>query len=741
MHSSFLKRWFPRLAILLALSPILLVRAADEDLELEHCKVLLKRLTDRVKDPSGDRDKLRNDVLALRRRMPGTVIAQGADELLRQMPSALDHLDPRSIPELEKFPWQPKELVAVLGEHRGRHGAAVACVAFSPDGSMVVSGGASYIRVWRTTDMRLIQVASYSYPSGLAFSKDGKMLAVASSSGSMVLYDVTAAAQPLVARFTAGAGTSGVYSIAFNPDGKTVAVACYDNQIRVYDVTGKTAKEPMLVQGHENAVHSIAYSPDGKTLASGSADKTVRLWDATLEIPKEKAVLAGHPGAVTALAFTPNGALLAAGCDDGSIRLWAIPAVPRGAKDRVAFGDPKAGQIYQLNFSTTGQTLAAACADSHVRLWNVTLAKPRERAKLEGHAGAVTGVMYSPDNKLIATGSADWTCRTWDVTGAPKERFTPWSHLSHVYTCAISPDCQTLASGSLDKVLRLWDMTRPEPKTRNYIKGDSIPIYNIVYSPDGSRLAVSGNTSTIRQWESATGRPLRNLTGLPYYPATLNYTPDGKNLLSYGDKTAHLYDAQNVQEIRQFAGHTTPLLSVELSRDGKKLVTSAGAYLYGKDGKIVEINKVLQYTDTTVRVWDVEKDEDPQVIKDHKMPVYRAFFSPDGKYLYSGAGGEPGLTRREAANLTKAGTPAFAGLPPIYTSFMYTPDGTRILSMYGSSQLKLWDLTTNKPVWEGNFQEVISNLAFSSDNRHLSVALVTGVIYIIRLGPPEMKGT
>jgi WD40 repeat protein len=728
-----------RLAIACALCPAM-VMAADDDAEVKRCEADLKRLTERTKEISGYPEKLRHEVVALRRRLPGSSISLRAGRLLAQLPSNLDRLDAKTIPVLEKFAWQPKGLMAVLGEHRGRHAGPVSTVAFSPDGQLVASGGGAYLRVWRTTDMRLLQVLSFDNPTALAFSKDGKKLGVASVHGSWALYDVVAGDQPLQARFNAPAGTSVVYGIAFTPNGKKAAMACFDNLIRIFDTTEKTAGEPVQVQGHEKAVQVVAYSPDGKTLASGSADKTVRLWDATLAIPKEKAVLATPTSPITSLAFAPNGATLAVACEDGSIRLWSLPVAARGAREKVVFGDPaKTGPVHHVSFSATGQTLAAACADNTVRLWSVALPKPRERSKLDGHAAAVSSVMYSPDNKMIVTGSADWTCRTWDVSGAvPKERFTPASHLSHVYACAISPDCQTLASGSLDKVLRLWDLNRPDPRTRNYIKGDSIPIYNIAYSPDGSRLAVSGITGTIRQWDSSTGKQLRPVVGLPYYPVTLTYTPDGQNLLTYSDKVAYLYDAETGREIRQFAGHTTPLLSVNLSPDGTKLVTSAGTYLY-KDGKIVEINRVPQYTDTTVRLWDVGSGMELNLFKGHKLPVYRAFFAPNGKYVYSGAAGDTSLTRRELASLESAPTQAFPGLNPLYTSYRYSPDGTKLLTLYGASSMKLWDLATWKSIWEGNFSENVAHLEFASDSRHLAVSLATGVIYIIRLVPLEGK--
>ncbi len=561
MHTPFQPRWL-RLAVL-GIFLLALPVWADEDPDQERSQILLQRLLERFKDPSGDHDKLRDDLLGLRRRYPGTTGALKAAELLRQMPSALDRLDPKNIPELERFAWQPRELVAVLGEHRGRHGNPANCVAFSPDGSLLVSGGGGYLRVWNPTTMRLIQTVSSYHPISLAFSKNGKMLAVCSSYPSASLYDVTAGGTPLQLRYTAAAGTANCYSVAFHPNNLTFAVACFDNHIRIYDASSKTAKEPILVQGHAGPVQAVAYSPDGKTLASGSADQTVRLWDATREIPREKAVLAGHPAAITSLAFNPTGTTLASGCSDSSVSLWTIPAPARNGKPRVVFGNAKAGHIYNLNFSATGQTLAVACADGSARLWSLT-ARPRERFKLEGHAGSVTGVRYSPDNKRIATSSADWTCRTWDVSGAvPKERFVPWSHLSHVYSCGISPDCQTLASGSLDTVLRLWDVNRTEPKTRNYIKGDSIPLYAVAYSPDGSRLAVSGETGTIRQWDSATGKALRPCT-IPKTPRGLTYSPDGNYLLAHHDTTAYLFDVQSGKEVRTLMGHTTPIASASI---------------------------------------------------------------------------------------------------------------------------------------------------------------------------------
>src|SRR5438045_3855656 len=82
----------------------------------------LHRRAARANAPAGARTKPTQDLLAFRPTFPGTPQAVRAAALLSKLPSAMDGLDPAKIPPLERFDWQPKELVGVLGEHRGRHG-------------------------------------------------------------------------------------------------------------------------------------------------------------------------------------------------------------------------------------------------------------------------------------------------------------------------------------------------------------------------------------------------------------------------------------------------------------------------------------------------------------------------------------------------------------------------------------------------------------------------------------------
>src|SRR5262249_50877269 len=114
-------------------------------------------------------------------------------------------------------------------------------------------------------------------------------------------------------------------AVAFSPDGRRLAVAGFDGTLRLLDATGR---EGLTIFAHPSLVASVAFGPGGHQLASASYDHTVRLWDATPlagdPLAPHCVTLAGHKDKITGLAFSPDGRWLASASWDHTVNVWEV---------------------------------------------------------------------------------------------------------------------------------------------------------------------------------------------------------------------------------------------------------------------------------------------------------------------------------------------------------------------------------------------------------------------------------
>jgi WD40 repeat protein/serine/threonine protein kinase len=217
--------------------------------------------------------------------------------------------------------------VKVLGDRSN----AVYALAWSPDGRLLAAASdvvdlrrskiPNQVTIWDVAAGTKVRSFTdpFHWPESLAWSGDGKLLAMASTAGSDVqLWHLESGAVTTLKGHAAP-----VNALAFSGDGRHLASASADQTVRVWDLEHLSA---LVLKGHAQPVLSVCFHKDGNRLASGGDDGRVKLWDLTMG--QEILSLDGHTKGVAVLAFRPDGHQLATGSRDGTVRLW--DATPLG---------------------------------------------------------------------------------------------------------------------------------------------------------------------------------------------------------------------------------------------------------------------------------------------------------------------------------------------------------------------------------------------------------------------------
>jgi WD40 repeat protein len=213
----------------------------------------------------------------------------------------------------------------------------------------------------------------------------------------------------------------GVLSIAFSPDGRTLAVADSGGFVDVYDTAGAvTPARPSEVAPLQGEVTSMAFSPDGRTLAVGDGSGDTYLWDTITR--RVTATLADdrftgfHEGpGVSSAEFSPDGRTLAVGDSAGQTYVWDIAtrAVAARLTDPAPGGDP--GQLYtSAAFSPDGRALATCDGYGTAYLWDIATHRIVATAT-DPRAQGMDSVAFSPDGRTLATGDVNGSTYLWAV--------------------------------------------------------------------------------------------------------------------------------------------------------------------------------------------------------------------------------------------------------------------------------------------------------------------------------------
>jgi WD40 repeat protein len=479
-----------------------------------------------------------------------------------------------------------------------RHSGPAHVVAFSPDGSLVVSGGADgVLHVWSSADQSSRALRGHERAVFMVkFSPDGRLFASAGEDRTVRLWEVGSYA-PRVFRGHA----DHVYELSFDRDSSTLASASFDGTVRLWDIATGDSR---VLRGHAGKVIIVAFSRDG-LLASGGEQGELRVWQVR---KSESRLLHQHGGSVTGLAMTRDGKWAASASWDGTVGLIDL------LSDRTRILEGHAADVWDVAFAGA-KSLLSADASGAVRRWDLgasswsnlyqhgegieflTASPDGDRVAVEGPGrGCATALLHTADGTPIALGGQGR--RPWKVrfssggdvvavldheveTVDIRDRsLTTTANLnqgeSPLLEIGLAPGGRWLAGCTYDRTVRLWDLGSD---ARREVAVGCVARGRMTFSPDGTALAIPADDHTVRVVTVASGA-VQVLTGHQAAIWRLAFSGNGKQLVSCSsDRTVRVWDLTTGFS-RTLEGHEAEVLRVLLSPDGTFLLSA------GRDGQI-----------------------------------------------------------------------------------------------------------------------------------------------------------
>ncbi|HET9907224.1 MAG TPA: hypothetical protein VFQ23_11300 [Anaerolineales bacterium] len=375
--------------------------------------------------------------------------------------------------------------------------------------------------------------------------------------------------------------------------------------------------------------------------------------------------------------------------------------------------------VTSVAFSPDGRMLASGSTDKTIILRDA-ITRERIGPPLIS-PGAVLSVAFSPDGKMLAAGSDDNTITLWDVNLYQAIDQPLTGHTAQVGTVAFSPDGRILASAGDDNIIILWDVAASQ-RIGDPLTGHLGSVHTVAFSPNSRWLASASEDKTILVWDVATRSPVGEpLTGHVGAVHSVAFSPDSQILASgSNDNTIILWDMNTRQPIGRTLGrHSNLVSSLAFSPDGKTLASAS--------------------YDNSIILWDVQTQQPiSRPLKGHTDWILTLAYSPDGTKLASGSADKTVIVWE--TSIQQRIDHLLLGDASSVNSVAFNPTGMILASGSHNNTINLWDVTSQLPIGQPlrGHTKPVRSVTLSSDGVLLASGSDDGrvILWNVATQPP-----
>lgn len=359
----------------------------------------------------------------------------------------------------------------------------------------------------------------------IAFNTKGDKLVTTSYDG-LIVWDLVTGIQGTI-KLKEGVEPKEALAL-FSPDDKYVAFA-FENNLGIVGI-GDNSPIQKLGESKVNYV-ALSYCDGWNSLSAISAEGEMTTWNLETFHPIFKSDI--KVGNINYATYSANGQYVGVVTDAKTIIIQKT-----NYAHNVSTLVTQEEKLTSISYSRDGRQFITGGSSQEKYLLTIRDTESQNIVhRLSGHTDRFFSVLYSPDDKIIASASYDGTVRIWDAQTGNNIQTLDVDMVTNERTAFTSvdfcPDGKKIVAALYTGYIVIWDII--EGKVMHKFKHSSNPVWSVAYSPDGTMIVSASLDGDIKKWDAETGKLIRVAKGHTGSVGKCLFSSDGKYLMSSSD--------------------------------------------------------------------------------------------------------------------------------------------------------------------------------------------------------------